>query len=41
MDTILALQWGRDQLVAEISFSMISSSDSTCFNGAAANWSRK
>ena len=38
----LSLQWGRDQLVAEILASSSSASlRNSCFNGAATNWSRK
>ena len=36
------LQWGRDQLVAEIAGSRVTNTRrSGCFNGAATNWSRK
>ena len=35
------LQWGRDQLVAEISAWAPEAVAGRCFNGAATNWSRK
>mgnify|MGYP005855732125 CR=1 FL=1 len=35
------LQWGRDQLVAEITKQKAKRKQSFCFNGAATNWSRK
>ena len=36
-----ALQWGRDQLVAEIADRAHACISAACFNGAATNWSRK
>ena len=40
-DRTRELQWGRDQLVAEIELMALTDRWSQRFNGAATNWSRK